>query len=79
MDNEERKQALYDAMDQLNYAIENISVGLRGTSLERHAEAYIIGHLRNWVDGDGTYNMGIQQYIDSLDKEDEEDEYEEED
>ena len=73
MDNEERKQALYDAIQQLDLAIRNIEVALKGTSFKGHADAYIIGHLRGWIDGEGTYNMGIQQYIDRLDdKEDEE-------
>jgi hypothetical protein len=50
MDLRERKQALYEAMDQLDSAIDNIKVALRGTSFEGHANAYILGHLRGWVD-----------------------------
>jgi hypothetical protein len=73
MDNRDRKQALYEAIDQLNSAIDNIKIALRGTSFEGHANAYILGHLRSWVDSDNSFNMGIQQYIDRLDdKEDEE-------
>jgi hypothetical protein len=70
MDLRDRKQALHEAMDQLDSAIDNIRVALRGTSLEGHANAYIIGHLRSWVDSDNSFNMGIQQYIDRLDEED---------
>jgi len=74
MDIRDRKQALYNAMDQLDSAINNIRVALRGTTFESHADAYIIGHLRHWVDGEGTYNMGIQQYINKLDDEENYDE-----
>jgi hypothetical protein len=75
MNKRDRKQALYEAAEQLNLAIDNIKHALRGTSMEGHANAYIVGHLRSWLDGDGTYNMGIYQYIDRLDEE-EEDEFE---
>lgn len=72
MERKERKQLLYEAMDQLDSAIRNIEAALKGTSMEGHADAYIIGHLRSWIDAEGTYNMGIQQYIDRLDEEEEE-------
>ena len=71
---EERKELLFEAQEQLNSAIANIETALRGTGHEHHADAYILGHLRNWVDASG-YDMGVQQYIDKL----EEEEYEEED
>lgn len=74
MEKRDRKETLYEAAEQLNLAIDNIRCALRGTSMEGHANAYIIGHLRSWLDGDGTYNMGIHQYIDKL--EEEEDEFE---
>jgi hypothetical protein len=69
MTTQERKDTLHEAMDQLNQAIDNIQYALRGTSHERHADAYILGHLRNWIDSDNSFNMGIVQYIESLDKE----------
>ena len=71
---QERKELLWEAQEQLNLAISNIETALRGTSHEGYADAYILGHLRNWVDASG-YDMGVQQYIDKL----EEEEYEEED
>ena len=74
MDIRDKKQALYEAMDLLNSAIDNIRVALRDTTFEGHADAYIIGHLHHWVDGEGTYNMGIQQYIDKLNDEENYDE-----
>ena len=70
MEKRDREQLLYEAMEQLNTAIRNIETALRGTSMKGHADAYIIGHLRSWVDAEGTYNMGIQQYIDRLDEDD---------
>jgi len=72
MDIQERKDILQEAMEQLNAAIGNIETALRGTSHESHSQAYLVGHLRSWVDAEGTYNMGIQQYIDRLDEDGEE-------
>jgi hypothetical protein len=76
-DLEERKELLMEAQVKLNEAIDLIEQGLKGTSHERYANAYIISHLRNWVDATG-YDMGIQQYIDKLEEEEGE-EFEEED
>jgi hypothetical protein len=73
MNLEERKELLMEAQEQLNLAIDNIKTALRGTGHEHYADAYILGHLRSWIDASG-YDMGIQQYIDKL----EEEEYEEE-
>jgi hypothetical protein len=53
-----------------------------GTSHERHAKSYILGHLRTWMDSGNRFDMGIQQYIDKLQEEEDEydgEEYEEED
>jgi hypothetical protein len=74
MEKRDREQLLYEAMEQLNAAIINIKTALKGTVHEGHSNAYIIGHLRSWVDAEGTYNMGIQQYIDRLDENDDFDE-----
>ena len=71
MDKHERVDLLMEAQDKLSQAISLIEEGLKGTSHERHADAYIIGHLRSWIDASG-YDMGIQQYIDRLYSEDEE-------
>lgn len=72
MDKEERINILYDAMDNLDLAIDNIRVALRGTSFESHANAYIIPHLVSWIYSDNNINMGIQQYIDRLKEEEDE-------
>lgn len=74
-DTQERIELLIEAQQKLSETVALIEEALKGTSHERHADAYIIGHLNNWIDGSG-YDMGIQQYIDKLQ---EESEYEEED
>jgi hypothetical protein len=79
MENWERIDCLNEATEQLYKAIDNIKDALRGTSHEGHANAYILPHLRSWIDSDNRFNMGIQQYIDRLDEEDEEEDEEFED
>ena len=74
---EERIELLMEAQIKLNEAIDLIEQGLMGTSHERYANSYIVAHLKNWVDASG-YDMGIQQYIDKIDEEEEEGDYEEE-
>jgi hypothetical protein len=74
-DTQERIELLIEAQQKLSETVALIEEALKGTSHERHADAYIIGHLNNWIDGSG-YDMGIQQYIDKLQ---EESEYDEED
>ena len=79
---EERVELLMEAPGKLNEAIALIEQGLMGTSHQRHAETYLLGHLRNWMDSGNRFDMGIQQYIDKLQEEEEEydgEEYEEED
>ncbi len=78
MEKFERINLLVEAQDKLSQAISLIEEGLRGTSHERHADAYIVGHLRSWIDAYG-YDMGIQQYIDRLEKEEDEEDEEFED
>ena len=60
-----RVAALEEAKDMLGQVVEIISYALKGTTHQRHAEAYILSHLNDWIDDSG-YNMGIQQYIDAL-------------
>jgi len=60
-----RLAALEEAKDMLGQVVEIISYALKGTTHQRHAEAYILSHLNDWIDDSG-YNMGIQQYIDAL-------------
>lgn len=74
-DTQERIELLIEAQQKLSETVALIEEALKGTTHERHADAYIIGHLNNWIDGSG-YDMGIQQYIDKLQ---EESEYDEED
>ena len=78
MEKFERINLLVEAQENLSRAISLIEEGLRGTSHERHADAYIIGHLRSWIDAYG-YDMGIQQYIDRLDEDEDEEDEEDED
>ena len=61
----ERVNHLQEAQTYLNEAIELISTALQDTEHERHADAYIIAHLNNWVDAQG-YDTGIEQYIQEL-------------
>lgn len=68
-DLEERKELLIEAQAKLKEAISLIEQGLKGTSHQRHAESYLIGHLNNWVDSGNRFDMGIQQYIDKLEEE----------
>ena len=74
---EERIELLMEAQIKLNEAIDLIEQGLMGTSHERYANSYIVAHLKNWVDASG-YDMGIQQYIDKIEKEEDEGDYDEE-
>lgn len=71
---EERNDLLQEAMEALANSVDLLQTALRGTSHYSHANSYIIPHLRGWIDGCGSYNMGIQQYMDSLcESEEEED------
>jgi hypothetical protein len=62
---QDRINMLEQAQDHLSEAIELISQALQDTEHDRHADAYIIAHLNNWIDAQG-YDTGIQQYIDDL-------------
>jgi len=67
MNTQDRIELLDNAQYRLAEAIGYIKDALKGTEHERHAEYYIIGHLRSWLNSDGYgFNMGIQQYIDAL-------------
>lgn len=77
---EERIKLLEEAQAKLEEAIGLIDKALRGTTHQRHADAYLLGHLRNWMDSGNRFDMGIQQYIDKLREEEEyfdDEEYEE--
>lgn len=77
---EGRIKLLEEAQAKLEEAIGLIDEALRGTTHQRHADAYLLGHLRNWMDSGNRFDMGIQQYIDKLREEEEyfdDEEYEE--
>ena len=74
MEKYERIELLTEAQQKLNECINLIKTALKGTSDECYADAYILGHLRNWVDAGG-YDKGIQQYIESVSDEDEDEDY----
>jgi hypothetical protein len=71
-DPQERIEILEEAQAKLEEAIGLIEEALKGSSHQRHAETYIIGHLNNWVDSGNRFDMGIQQYIDKFKEEQEE-------
>lgn len=62
---EDSIEALEQADYNLRMVIKQISNALQGTEHERHANAYIIPHLTNWLDG-GRHDMGIAQYQEAL-------------
>lgn len=70
-DTEERIKLLEEAQAKLEESIGLIDEALRGTTHQRHADAYLLGHLRNWMDSGNRFDMGIQQYIDKLREEEE--------
>ena len=69
---EDRIEMLEQADYNLRRAIAQISDALQGTEHERHANAYIIPHLTNWLDG-GRHDMGIAQYQEALQNQNNED------
>lgn len=69
--NEGRIELLENAKESLDLAIKDIEDALRGTEWQPHADAYIIGHLRSWIDAINPGDMGVQQYIDSIKRLDE--------
>ena len=62
---QDRINMLEQEQDHLSEAIGLITQALQDTEHERHADAYIIAHLNNWVDAQG-YDTGIQQYIEQI-------------
>lgn len=76
-DPQERIELLQEAQDKLGEVIEMVDQALKGTTHQRHAETYLLGHLNNWMDSGNRFDMGIQQYIDKLQEEGEYEEDEE--
>lgn len=66
MDKYERKELLENAQDKINEGIELIRQALKDTTHERHAEAYIIGHLDNWANGGNPYDETIPTLVEKI-------------
>ena len=54
MTNEERAHNLQEAENCLQEAINYISLAVEGTRKQAVSEAYVLGHLRSWLDGDNS-------------------------
>lgn len=59
---------LYKAQEKLEDVINLLQATFAGTKNENHADAYIIGHLRNWLNCEAGGNSGIAQYIYDLER-----------
>lgn len=69
---EERIELLEQAQEKLREAIDLIREAVADTNQESSAEAYIIGHLENWAEGNNQYDTtAIPYLIESLEEEDE--------
>ncbi len=56
MKNYERIEKLQEAQEKLSEAIELIEDAVEGTDQELVVDRYIIGHLRNWRDGNNPFD-----------------------
>lgn len=67
----QRKELLEEAYELIAAAVGNITMAVRDTDLEDHAHSYIIPHLENWLGDEGSnpYDMGIMDYIQTLNQE----------
>lgn len=63
---EDRIEQLEEAREKIEEAIQLIRDALRGTQQADSAEAYIIGHLQNWAEGDNPYDETIPKLIEEL-------------
>ena len=69
MKNYERIQLLEEAKEKINEAVSLIREALENTDFETSAEAYIIGHLDNWANGNNPYDEHIPKIIEELENE----------
>jgi hypothetical protein len=57
---------LNEASEKIAEAIDLISEAVQDTPMERSANAYIIAHLSNWMDGHNPYDETIPVLIESF-------------
>ncbi len=69
MEKHERVNLLMEARSLINDATRKIRLALEGTSGERSAEVYIIGHLLNWANGENSMDDTIPKLIDEIEEE----------
>lgn len=62
---QEKQTELEEGREKLEEAISIIERALMETPFEKHADAYLLGHLRGWVDGCGS-DTSVVQYIEQL-------------
>ena len=77
MDLQERLDYLQEAESHLEQAINAIREALIDTVHDRHAEAYIIGHLQDWISSPRGMNMGVAEYAEALQNPEEDEDPEE--
>lgn len=65
----ERIELLREAQEKLFEVIELIEEAVDGTSCENSAQAYIIGHLSNWAEGNNPYDEHIPRLIEEMEDE----------
>ena len=69
MEKEERIELLGQAQEKINEAIDLIRNAVGGTEQENSADAYIIGHLSGWANGDNPYDdTAIPKLIESIEE-----------
>lgn len=67
MEKKDRLEALQQAEENLHEAIDLIDQAVSGTHLESSADVYILGHLRNWANGENQYdNTAIPKLIEGI-------------
>jgi hypothetical protein len=65
----ERIEKLEQAQEKLNEAVRLIRLAVEDTNNERYCESYIIGHLKNWANGEHTLDTTIPKLIEEIEKE----------
>lgn len=74
MHKNERVDLLQKAQSEINSAIRNIRLAMEDTNDCEYIERYMIGHLDNWANSEGSFDTTIPKLIDKV----EEGEYEDE-
>ena len=65
----DRIELLNNAKDKINEACDLIREAVEDTDFESSSEAYIIGHLSNWANGNNPYDEHIPKIIEYLENE----------